>query len=44
MLQYLENRFHITERDSTISREIIGGLVTFMSMAYIIFVNPSRSF
>lgn len=41
MLQYLENRFHITERDSTISREIIGGLVTFMSMAYIIFVNPS---
>lgn len=41
MLQYLENRFHITERGSTISREIIGGLVTFMSMAYIIFVNPS---
>lgn len=41
MLQYLENRFHITERGSTIGREIIGGLVTFMSMAYIIFVNPS---
>ena len=41
MLQYLENRFHITERGSTIGREIIGGLVTFLSMCYIIFVNPS---
>ena len=41
MVDFLNRRFHITERGSTISREIIGGLVTFMSMAYIIFVNPS---
>lgn len=41
MTDFLEKRFHITERGSTIGREIIGGLVTFMAMAYIIFVNPS---
>lgn len=41
MSEFLERRFHITERGSTIGREIMGGLVTFMAMAYIIFVNPS---
>ena len=41
MLQYLDKRFHVIERGSTIGREIIGGLVTFMAMSYIIFVNPS---
>jgi len=41
MAEFLESRFHITERGSTISREVMGGLVTFMAMAYIIFVNPS---
>lgn len=41
MTQFLDNHFHISERGSTIGREIIGGLVTFMAMAYIIFVNPS---
>ena len=41
MTKFLDKHFHITERGSTIGREIIGGLVTFMAMAYIIFVNPS---
>ena len=41
MTQFLDRHFHITERGSTIGREIIGGIVTFMAMAYIIFVNPS---
>ena len=41
MVEFLESRFHITERGSTISREVMGGLVTFMAMAYIIFVNPT---
>jgi len=41
MTAFLDKHFHITERGSTIGREIIGGLVTFMAMAYIIFVNPS---
>ena len=41
MINFLDNYFHISERKSTISREIIGGFVTFLSMCYIIFVNPS---
>ena len=41
MIQFFDNHFHISERKSTISREIIGGFVTFLSMCYIIFVNPS---
>ena len=40
MTNFLEKTFHIKERNSTISREILGGLVTFLAMAYIIFVNP----
>ena len=40
-MEFLEKHFHIKERGSTLGREIIGGLVTFMAMAYIIFVNPS---
>ena len=41
MRNFLDSHFHITERGSTISREIIGGLVTFLAMAYILVVNPS---
>jgi len=33
--------FKISERGSTISTEVIGGLTTFLAMAYIIAVNPS---
>lgn len=40
-MRFLDKHFHITERGSTFGREVIGGLVTFMAMAYIIFVNPS---
>lgn len=40
-MNFLDEHFHITKRGSTISREIIGGFVTFLAMAYIIFVNPS---
>ncbi|NED95632.1 NCS2 family permease [Phytoactinopolyspora alkaliphila] len=36
----LDRYFRITERGSTISREIRGGLVTFFAMAYIIVLNP----
>lgn len=32
--------FEITKRDSTMGREIRGGLVTFFTMAYIIALNP----
>ncbi|GBC95919.1 Guanine/hypoxanthine permease PbuO [bacterium HR16] len=32
--------FALDERGSTVEREVIAGLATFMTMAYIIFVNP----
>lgn len=36
----LDRFFHITERGSTVGRELRGGLVTFVTMAYIIVLNP----
>ncbi len=38
---FLERHFKITERGSTVRTEIIAGVVTFATMAYILFVNPS---
>lgn len=38
---YLEHIFHISERQTSLRREITGGITTFLAMAYIIFVNPS---
>ncbi|RKD92520.1 NCS2 family permease [Mangrovibacterium diazotrophicum] len=37
----LDKYFSITERGSSIKKEIIGGATTFLTMAYIIFVNPN---
>jgi AGZA family xanthine/uracil permease-like MFS transporter len=36
----LDRYFKITERGSTLERELRGGLVTFFTMAYIIVLNP----
>ncbi|GAA1476679.1 NCS2 family permease [Nocardioides aestuarii] len=36
----LDGYFKITERGSTIGREVRGGLVTFLTMAYIVVLNP----
>ncbi|RMF60875.1 MAG: NCS2 family permease [Calditrichaeota bacterium] len=36
----LEKWFHFQEKGSNLSREITGGLTTFLTMAYIIFVQP----
>lgn len=36
----LDRYFKISERGSTLSREIRGGLVTFFSMCYIVVLNP----
>jgi len=33
--------FKINERNTTVRREIVAGITTFMTMAYIIFVNPA---
>lgn len=38
---WLERRFHLDERGSTVRREVWAGVTTFMVMAYIIFVNPA---
>lgn len=37
----IDRVFHITESGSSIKREFLAGLTTFVSMAYILFVNPS---
>ena len=36
----LDRYFHITERNSTIGREVRGGIVTFFAMSYILVLNP----
>ncbi|MFA6364034.1 NCS2 family permease [Methanoregula sp.] len=36
----IDKFFHVTERGSTIRREIVAGLVTFVAIVYIIIVNP----
>ncbi|ASR38200.1 MFS transporter [Prauserella marina] len=36
----LDSYFKISERGSTMSRELRGGLVTFVAMAYIVVLNP----
>jgi AGZA family xanthine/uracil permease-like MFS transporter len=36
----LDRYFHISERGSTVRIEIIAGLATWLTMAYILFVNP----
>ena len=36
----LERLFHLTENGTTVRTELIAGATTFLTMAYIIFVNP----
>ncbi|AYA25265.1 MULTISPECIES: NCS2 family permease [Rhodococcus] len=37
---FLDTYFKITERGSTVSREVRGGIVTFFAMSYIVVLNP----
>ena len=37
----LERYFSISERGSTVRTEVLGGIVTFLTMAYIVVVNPA---
>lgn len=37
----LENLFHLKENRTTVKTEVIAGITTFMTMAYILAVNPS---
>ena len=38
---FLERRFKLAERGTTARVEALGGLTTFLTMAYIVFVNPA---
>jgi AGZA family xanthine/uracil permease-like MFS transporter len=37
---WLEQRFQVTERHSSLRTEVVGGITAFAVMAYIIFLNP----
>ncbi|GKW48143.1 NCS2 family permease [Halomonas sp. NCCP-2165] len=37
----LDNHFKLSEHHTTVRTEVIAGITTFLTMAYIIFVNPS---
>lgn len=41
MKEKLETFFELSARGTTVGREVLAGLTTFMTMAYILFVNPS---
>ena len=36
----LDRFFHLTENHTTVRRELLGGITTFMAMAYVVAVNP----
>ena len=40
-MNFLEKTFKLQEHGTTVRTEILAGLTTFLTMAYIIFVNPS---
>ena len=37
---FLERRFGLTAHGTTVRTEFIAGLTTFLTMVYIVFVNP----
>lgn len=39
----LEKLFHLRENGTTVKTEIMAGVTTFMTMAYILAVNPLSS-
>ena len=40
-MSFLDKYFHLAENGTTVRRECIAGLTTFLSMAYILAVNPN---
>src|SRR5207244_5727628 len=40
MSESIERLFHLRARGSTVARELRGAIATFLTMAYILFVNP----
>ncbi len=44
MKEWLERRFRLAENGTTVRNELLGGATTFMTMSYIIFVQPAVQF
>ncbi|MCL7929098.1 NCS2 family permease [Halomonas llamarensis] len=40
-MKFLEKHFKLSEHKTNVKTEVIAGITTFLTMAYIIFVNPS---
>jgi AGZA family xanthine/uracil permease-like MFS transporter len=40
MLKFIENYFGLKSHETNVKQEVIAGITTFLTMAYIIFVNP----
>lgn len=40
-MQLIERLFHLRQRNTTVARELRGGLATFLTMAYILFANAT---
>ena len=38
---FLHRRFALADRNTTVRNEVVAGVTTFMTMAYILFVNPA---
>ncbi len=38
---FLERRFRLSERRTDVRTEVLGGVATFLTMSYILFVNPA---
>ena len=41
MMRFLERRFQLAAHGTTAAREAFAGLTTFLTMAYIVFVQPA---
>jgi len=41
MRDAMDSFFHLSARSTTLAREVRGGVATFLTMAYILFANPS---
>jgi AGZA family xanthine/uracil permease-like MFS transporter len=40
MFKFIENYFGLKSHETNVKQEVIAGITTFLTMAYIIFVNP----
>lgn len=37
---YLEERFHLRSRESSVPQEVAAGISTFLTMSYVLLLNP----